>query len=173
MPLIQPVTYEPKITEIKGESQLAALILDVRACVSELDCNFEDKNYLKVLAVIEQGHHDATAGRFCVDRINLQDAKDLIKTYRLGSEGGCLSCTHLALFKLRPDDGVYYCKFDESEEDARNHWVVKSNSVYGTKTDKVRKFWEQGCDARDKKFMRTVEEVLTDVQKNGLSAVRS
>ncbi len=165
--------YESSQKRIESEYGLAELVSNVRSCISQLDGMFEDKSYMDVLKIIEQGAYEIKRGFLISDRIDLQQARSLIKQYRNCSEGGCTSCTKLGAVKPFRDDAVYWCDVNEKEEDAlKNSVILRWSSSSSSMTPKVKQYWEKGCEARVRKFNRTVEEVLADAGEHGLLVLK-
>jgi len=166
--LVTKRRYETSQKKIESELGLVQLVSDVRHCISQVDGMFEDKSYLDVLGIIEQGAYEIRReSSFIIDRIDLSEAHLLIHGYRNGSEGGCTACQSLCDIKPCQDDTIYWCGVDETEEKALQNWKTTDKGM----TFKTRKYWENGCEARKPKFNRKVEEVLADAEEHGLAAL--
>jgi len=168
MPLIINADYETAQEKIESERQLVELIQDVRTSISELDLHFEDKPYAEVLRVIEKERmydiRDGGLSNHSLVRINLSQAASLIHGYREGSEGGCRACIGLHCEKPIPDGLFFWCsKFEKYDGEGESDCNYQS--------PRVKKYWDKGCEAREPRFKKTVEEVLAVAEEHGLAAL--
>jgi hypothetical protein len=168
MPLIINADYETAQGKIESERQLVELIQDVRTSISELDLHFEDKPYAEVLRVIEKERsydiRDGGLSNHSLVRINLSQAASLIHIYREGSEGGCRACIGLGCERPLPGDVLFWCsKFEKFDGEGEADLNCRS--------PRLKKYWDKGCEAREPRFKRTVEEVLAVAEEHGLAAL--
>lgn len=152
MVLVNHLTYEPAIKEIKKEEQVIELIKDVAVDIHMLGFPVGDYNTKSILRQIEHGGYDAPKqkGDNFFYSVDLSKAQSLIQDYRRKSEGGCQSCKEKGIHKPYPDETLIYCKLYED---------YKKLDLVGS-SPRINEFSEKECEDRKPIFLRTIEEIL-------------
>lgn len=146
------LTYEPPFKELEKEEEIISLLNDVKDSLYILD---ESINIPldKIVSVIDKEVYDIKQNSFLFNSINLSQAKNFLDSYRYKSEGGCRSCQEMRRIKPLPDETILYCGLYENEEEAL------ANMNNSSQSDRIKKYFEKGCDKR-KAIFRPLEEVL-------------
>jgi hypothetical protein len=161
MALLTSVEYKTKLVELKDISPAAVLdmLSDVRASIAKLDIHFAGADLAKVLTAVEAGKYevcgDITA---CID---LSSAKGVIHAYRMRSEGGCQSCTHLGRETIDAQDASsgWYCEVSDPDYD-KTAIGDKPRCRYANFSPKVKKHYDLPCESWQPQFSLRLAEFI-------------
>lgn len=156
MVLVNNLTYEPKIEEIKEEGQVIELIKDVAVDIHMLGFPVGDYNTKSILQQIEHGKYHAPKqkGDDFLNKVDLSKAQSLIQDYRNKTEGGCQSCKDLGKY-YENNETYRYCKAKEDKNSVMN--LLDSET-----SPRITKFYEKGCEDKKPIFSKTIEQILKE-----------
>lgn len=155
MPIRNLMRYDlPEGFELEKEENILELLRDVRKSINHLEYTFETNELKKVLSTIERGKHIIKSWVTKDTEVDLSNAYEFIREYKLKSEGGCQSCEKIIIEKPFSDEGYSYCELNETREDV--------NGRIG-RSPKIEKYSKKECHEKISK-LRPIEEVLKGVE---------
>jgi hypothetical protein len=162
--IIEHLEYSPIIREITEEEQLKELIKDVGFDLHMLGFPVSDSVYNSIFDIIQQGTYLAPKSQIKSIRtvLDLSNAKKLIDNYKIKSGEGCLACKNLGIIQPFPGDTLLYCKLNECEDEIIEKFLEGS---LGSRSLKVQKYFEEGCNNKKPFFSKTIETLLKEMSK--------
>jgi len=149
MVLESEIKYKAPFKEIKKEKDVIKLLNDVGKDLHMVGLRASEASLKEFLRIIEKGKYEKSSEGI-KQVVDLSDAKFLVNQYRRGSEGGCQSCKKYGHYMPFQDEHVFYCGLDENPE-----------KVDFGKSQKIKKFYETGCEDKKPVFTKTIEEIIS------------